>query len=78
MHLSDVGPVSRVFVFVFVYFFNILSILGSGCSLMAARLQAVCSFQSALRAYVGGLRSLMTVTSLFTDMAGNTPFLMKV
>ena len=23
----------------------------------------------------GGLESLMTVTSLFTDMAGNTPFL---
>ena len=62
----------------FVFFFYILSILGSGCSLMAARLPAVCSFQSALRAYVGGLRSLMTVSSLFTDMAGNTPFLMKV
>ena len=26
-------------------------------------------------AQVGGLQSLMTVTSLFTDMAGNIPFL---
>ena len=26
-------------------------------------------------AHVGGLQSLMTVTSLFTDMAGNIPFL---
>ena len=26
-------------------------------------------------AHIGGLQSLMTVTSLFTDMIGNTPFL---
>ena len=28
-------------------------------------------------AHVGGLQSLMTVTSLFTDTVGNTPFLTK-
>ena len=51
--------------------------VGSGCSMMAVRSQ-VFSFLSALRAQeitFGGLELLMTVTSLFTDMARNTPFL---
>ena len=51
--------------------------LGSGCSLMATMLQ-VFSFLISLRAQdftFGGLELLMTVTSLFTDIAGNTPFL---
>ena len=63
------------------YVFHILSSsvlsLGSGCSLMAAMLQ-VFSFPISLGAQeltLGGLESLMTVTSLFTDIAGNTPFL---
>ena len=30
---------------------------------------------SGFRAYIGGLQSRMTVTSLFTDTAGNSPFL---
>ena len=36
------------------------------------------SFLSALKGsgvHIGGMQSLMTVTSLFTDMTGNTPFL---
>ena len=32
-------------------------------------------FLSAPRAHIGVLQSLTTVTSLFTDMAGNSPFL---
>ena len=49
----------------------------SGFGLMAARWQVFFSFLSSLRAHWlthGGLQSLMAVTSLFTDMAGNTPF----
>ena len=48
-------------------------IIGSGCSLMAARLQVLFSFLGALKAQkftFGGPEPLMTVTSLFTDMAG--------
>ena len=47
--------------------------VGSGCSLMAARLQVLFSFLGVLKAQkftFGGPESLMTVTSLFTDMAG--------
>ena len=47
--------------------------IGSGCSLMAARLQVSFSFLGTLKAQkftFGGPESLMTVTSLFTDMAG--------
>ena len=61
--------------------FHILSSLGltigNGCSLSAARLQVLFSFLSALRAQdftFEGLESLMTVTSLFIDVAENTPF----
>ena len=60
--------------------FLVLS-LGSGCSLTATMLQ-VFSFLISLRAQdftVGGLESLMTAddrdVTLFTDIAGNTPFL---
>ena len=67
------GPVSCVF--------HILSSVGltirSGCNLIAVRLQ-VFSFLSALRAQEFTFRRLgllMTVTFLFTYMAGNSPFL---
>ena len=64
-------------------FFHILpksSVLtrGSSCSLMATRQQVLFSFLSALQAQkfmFGGPELLMVVTSLFIDMAGNTPFL---
>ena len=55
--------------------FSILLTAGSDCSLMAAGLQVLFSFLVALRTQkftFGGLKSLMTVTSLFMDMAGNT------
>ena len=75
MHLSYPGSVSCVF--------HILSALGltvgSGCSLMDARSHVFFSFLSTLRAQeftFGG--PLMTVTSLFTDMAENTPFVSNV
>lgn len=51
---------------------------GHVCSLVAAALQVLLSFLSALRTQkftFGGPQSLMTVASVFTDMAGNTPFL---
>ena len=41
-------------------------------------LQGFFSFLSVLRAHIERLQSLITVTSLFTDMAGNTPFLKGV
>ena len=68
MRLSYLGPVSCVF---HILSSSVLS-LGSGCSLMAAMLQ-VFSFLISLGAQeltLGGLESLMTVTSLFTDIAG--------
>ena len=43
----------------------------SGCSLLAARLQILFF----LPGCPGGLELLMTVTSLFINVAGNTPFL---
>ena len=52
--------------------------IGSGYSLMAARRPLFFSFLSSLRAHqltLGGLQWLMTVASLFTDVAGNIPFL---
>ena len=74
MYLSYLGPVSSVF--------HILSSLvltiGCGCSLMAARSQVLVFFLCALRAQkftFGGPESLMSVTSLLTDMGGNIPFL---
>ena len=74
MHLSYLGPESSVF--------HTQSssglIVGNGCSLVDAGLQLFVSFLGALRAQeytFGGLESLMTMISLFTDMAGNTPFL---
>ena len=50
----------------------------SGYSLKAVRSQALLSFLSALRAQgfiIGGQESLMTVTFLFIDMAGNISIL---
>ena len=50
----------------------------SGYSLKAVRSQVLLSFLSALRAQgfiFGGQESLMTVTFLFTDMAGNISIL---
>ena len=72
MHLSYLGPVS-----------HILSSLGAhlqewGVAAALKLLWQVFSFLSALRAHellTGGLQSLMTVTSLLIDTAGNTPFL---
>ena len=59
-------------------FFHLLSssvfTRGSGCSLVAARWQVQFSIPGALSAQkftFGGLESLMTMASLFTDMAGN-------
>ena len=52
--------------------------VGIGCRLMAAGWQVLFSFLVALRAQkftIGGPKSLMTVTPLFTDTARNTPFL---
>ena len=63
------GPISCVF---YIMSSSVLSI-GSGCSL-----QVLFSFLGALRAQkftFGSPESLITVTSLFTDMAGKTPFL---
>ena len=61
---------------VFFFFFYILSSSGltleSGCTLMDARACVL------LPECPGGLETLMTVTSLFTDMAGNTPFLTPI
>ena len=71
--LSDLGPTSRV---VHILSPSVLA-AGSGCSLMSAESQ-VFSFFGALGAQkltFGGLVLLVTVTSLFTDMAGNIPFL---
>ena len=72
-HLSYLESVSSPF-------FHILSpsvlTVGSGHSLITAGSQVFFSFLSALRAQeFGRSESLMTVTSLFTDVAGNTPFL---
>ena len=50
----------------------------SGYSLKAVRSQALLSFLNALRAQgfiIGGQESLMTVTFLFIDMAGNISIL---
>ena len=52
--------------------------IGSSCSLMATRQQVLFSFLAALQAQkftFGGPESFMAGTSLFIDMAGNTPFL---
>ena len=51
--------------------------VGSGCGLTAGRWQVFFSFLSALGAQqlILELQLLMTVTSLFTEMAGNTSFL---
>ena len=74
-HLSYLESVSSPF-------FHILSpsvlTVGSGHSLITAGSQVFFSFLSALRAQeftFGRSESLVTVTSLFTDVAGNTPFL---
>ena len=66
------GPASRIF-----YILN-SSGVGCGYSLMAAELQMFLSFLGALRAQefaFGGMGLLRIVTTLFTDMAGNFPFL---
>ena len=52
--------------------------IGSGYSLVAGWWPVFFSFLSSLRAHqltLGRLQTLMTVTSSFTDMAGNTLFL---
>ena len=52
--------------------------IGSGCSPIAVRSQGFFSLPQCpqgSRTHAGGLQSLMTVTSLFTDMPGNIPFL---
>ena len=58
-----------------IWHFSIVLTAGSDCSLMAAGLQVLFSFLVALRTpkfTFGGLKSLMTMTSIFMDMAGNT------
>lgn len=73
MDLSYLGPASRV---VHILSPSVLA-AGSGCSLMSAESQ-VLSFFGALGAQklpFGGLALLMTVTSLFSDVAANIPFL---
>ena len=74
LHLSYVGPASCIF-----YILNSSGFtVGSGYSLMAAELQVFLSFLGALRAQdfaSGGLGLLRIVTTLFTDMAENFPFL---
>ena len=62
MHLRYVGPVFHIFT-------SCISsglYIGHGCILMAARWQVVFSFLSFLRTH--WLQSLITLTSLFTDM----------
>ena len=73
MHLIYLGPVSC---FHILSFLSLGLTVGSGCRVMAIRQKAF-SFLRALRAQwlTGGLQSLMTVASSFTDMAGNVPFL---
>ena len=51
---------------------------GSGCSLMVAWWQVFFSFLNYLRAHVGRLKLLLLVTSLFTGISGNIPFLMDI
>ena len=59
---------------------TILSVLssglttGSGYSAVTVTQQVFFSFLSSLWAHTGRLHSLTTVTPLFTDMAGNSPF----
>ena len=53
---------------------------GNGYSLMAARWQVFLFlpvFSQGSPAHIGVLQLLMTVTSLFTDMIGNIPFLRR-
>ena len=68
------GPASCIFYILNSSRFTI----GSGYSLMAAELQVFLSFLGALRAQefaFGGMGLLRIVTTLFTDVAGNFPFL---
>ena len=77
MHLSSLGPVSYVF---WILSSSVLT-RGSGYILKAARWQVSLSFLSALRVQgflFGGQESLMTVTFLFTDVAGNISILRPV
>ena len=71
--LSYLGPVSR---------FSHLELLGAHCrewpQLTALGWQVFFPFLRALEFTSGGPEQLMTVTSLFTDVAGNTPFLIPL
>ena len=74
MQLSFLGPVSCVST---SWVSSGLSV-GSGCSLMAARGQIVLpfwDFSGLTSSPLWRLQLLTTVTSLFTDMTGNIPFL---
>ena len=77
MHLSSLGPVSYVF---WILSSSVLT-RGSGYILKSAWSQVLLSFLSALRVQgfiFGGQESLMTVTFLFTDVAGNISILRPV
>ena len=74
MHLSYLGPVSCVF----TSWLSSGLTIGSGCSLMAAKMAGILfppECPQGSQAHVEGLPSLMTVMSLFTDVTGNIPFL---
>ena len=76
-HLSYLGSVSWVFT---PWVFPGLTV-GSGYSLIVAVWQVFFSLLSSHQvstAYLEGLQLLMTVTFLFTDMAGNISFLNTV
>ena len=73
MHLGYLGPVSCVL----TSWASSGLTVGSGCSLMAAGWQVFFPSQvsSGLTAHLGGLQLLMTLRALFTDTAGNIPFM---
>ena len=77
MHLSSLGPASCFHILSFLSFGLTM---GSGCSLVAARQQY--PSLSCVTLGLTGSRwravTLMTMASLFTDMAGNIPLLKEV
>ena len=76
MHLSYLGPVSCVF----ASWISLGLAMRSGCNLMAVRWQVfifLTEFPQGSPAQLWWLWLLVTVTSLFTDMAGNIPFLSR-
>ena len=73
MHLTCLGP---AFCFLSLSFLSSGLTLGSVCSLKAAREHILLpEFPESPLAHTGALQLLMTLTSLLTDPAGNSPIL---